>query len=88
MEALKALQTDISSRLQTIGYVPEERAYSPHLTLARRYTGSGPLTREAVAAAFSPGGPAYEWNADRVVLYRTRMNQAPMYEELASIPLS
>ncbi|RAV01430.1 RNA 2',3'-cyclic phosphodiesterase [Paenibacillus sp. YN15] len=87
LEALKSLQADISSRLQTVGYVPESRPYSPHLTLARRYTGSEPLPREALAA-FSAGEPAYQWTADRVVLYQTRLNRLPMYEELASIPLS
>lgn len=87
LEALKSLQADVSSKLQTVGYVPEERPYSPHLTLARRYTGSEPLNRETLAA-FSAGEPAYEWTADRVVLYKTCLNRMPMYEELASIPLS
>jgi 2'-5' RNA ligase len=35
LEALKALQQAVQSRLAKLGFEPEHREYSPHLTLAR-----------------------------------------------------
>ncbi|MDF2935519.1 MAG: 2,3-cyclic phosphodiesterase [Paenibacillaceae bacterium] len=86
VDALRELQTSVSDHLQTLGYMPEERPYSPHLTLARQYAGIGPVAAEALASAFPQGDPAYGWTADRLVLYRSNPGRMPMYEELESVP--
>lgn len=85
---LRELQAHVSDCLTTLGYTPEERAYSPHLTLARQYAGSSPVSREALAAVFPKEAGVYSWTADRLVLYRSHLGKLPMYEELVSVPFS
>jgi 2'-5' RNA ligase len=57
----------------------------PHLTVAR--SAGGPLI-DALARA-TLGEPAVEWQADRMVLYRSHTGTpaGSSYEELASVPL-
>jgi len=71
-EALFELQSRLTARLRSRGFVPEERAYRPHVTLARRAVlregvtlsslgkGMPPLTAEIGALTLlrshSPGG--------------------------------
>ena len=85
---LRELQARVSDCLTSLGYTPEERAYSPHLTLARQYAGASPVSKEALAAVFPKGAEAYAWTADRLVLYRSHLGKLPMYEELVSVPFS
>jgi RNA 2',3'-cyclic 3'-phosphodiesterase len=85
---LRELQARVSDCLTSLGYTPEERAYSPHLTLARQYAGASPVSKEALAAVFPKGAEAYAWTADRLVLYWSHLGKLPMYEELASVPFS
>lgn len=87
LDKLTRLHGDVELQLQSIGYTPEERAYSPHLTLARQYTGSGPLTREALSASFPDDGQPYHWTADSMLLYRSHPGRTPMYEALGTFPL-
>lgn len=86
LDALKGLQADVSGRLQTLGFAPEERGYSPHLTVARQYTGSGAIPKDALTAAFQGGD--LQWTVNRLALYRSHLGRLPMYEELDSVPFS
>ncbi|WP_068615113.1 RNA 2',3'-cyclic phosphodiesterase [Paenibacillus tuaregi] len=70
---LHRLVTGATSRL---GYIPEERAYQPHITLARKYQGDVPFVQGALEIPAGFG----EWTAETLVVYRTRMGQSPMYE--------
>lgn len=57
--ALKELQQQIDERLKGLGFEPEEREYSPHLTLARikEVRGKGELQRAIGSVALSPLEP-------------------------------
>lgn len=68
---LPALAADLGGRLQTIGYEPEERGYTPHLTLARLKT---PRSLAGLLPELpAPPGP---FTVDRVTLFRSRLSPA------------
>ena len=68
---LRALADDLGERLRAVGYEPEERAYTPHLTLARLGT---PRSFEGLLPELpDPPGP---FTVDRVTLFRSRLHPA------------
>lgn len=83
MSLLEALQQDAEREMRKLGFPAENRAYRPHITLARRYKGPAPFRRELLPQP----GPDAEWSADRIVLYRSHLQRTPMYEALAAFPL-
>jgi len=85
---LAGLARDTEEALAPLGIAKEERAYSPHLTLARIKTpGKQPALLQAVAKL-----PSLEFGsflADRFYLYQSRI--APtgsVYTKLAEFPLA
>lgn len=64
---LPALTTDLGDRLRAVGYEPEDRAYTPHLTLARF------KTPRPVELPDLPELPP-RFSADRVTLFRSRLS--------------
>lgn len=64
---LPALAHDLGERLRAVGYEPEERAYTAHLTLARF------KEPRAVELPELPGPPS-AFTADRITLFRTRLS--------------
>lgn len=85
VEGLKRLHLAVVQATKTIGFVPEERPYAPHITLARTYTGNNSSELNEVMATM-PVEAA--WEADRFVLMRTHMNASPMYETIGEYELS
>ncbi|MDF2720738.1 MAG: 2-5 ligase [Paenibacillus sp.] len=86
LQPLRALAADVEGQLADLGYEPENRPYSPHVTLARQYSGSTPIRKESYNGLFaSASSPSYEWTADRLVLYRSHFGRSPMYEPLRTI---
>nr|WP_306812778.1 RNA 2',3'-cyclic phosphodiesterase [Paenibacillus soyae] len=74
---LQELHRGVVHATQPLGFIPEERRYTAHITLARSYgEGAAPFPRELLAEMPSGAG----WTADRIVLMRTRMHESPMYE--------
>ncbi|GAA3402338.1 RNA 2',3'-cyclic phosphodiesterase [Paenibacillus hodogayensis] len=85
-EPLRSLQSDVEQELSALGYAPEQRPYAPHITVARQYAGQAPASLEGLEKLFpDEAGPAHEWAADRLVLYRTRLGAVPMYEPVRTI---
>ena len=88
-EALAQLHNEVEARLQPLGYQPERRAYSAHLTLARvkdTVRGHHTAVRAAVNAA---RGVAGTFRAERVTLFRSRLSpKGASYEALLRAPLS
>ena len=85
---LPALAGDIDRALQAIGVAPEQRPYTPHLTLAR-IKEPVPLQklRQAIADFDSLDFGAFQ--ADRFFLYQSRMQSAgSLYTKLSEFPLS
>jgi len=85
--ALSAFVADLGLRLGALGYPPEERAFSPHLTLARARDPRG-VPGMAAALARCGEGPSSRWPVQEVVLFRSHLSpQGPRYEALARVPL-
>lgn len=87
VEPLAALVADIGRRLTPLGYAPEERPFSPHLTLGRARDSRGaPGLGGALLGAGSSEGVS--WRADALVLFRSHLSpEGPTYEALARIDL-
>ena len=87
-DPLAHLARDTEDALAPLGVVPEQRAFSPHLTLARIKTpGKQPALLEAVRRL-----PLLEFGsfvADRFHLYRSRTSPSgSVYTRLAEFPLA
>ncbi|RIX59480.1 RNA 2',3'-cyclic phosphodiesterase [Paenibacillus nanensis] len=84
VEALKELHREVVQATKTLGFVPEERRYAAHITLARSFTGNNGGALSEIMATM-PVEAA--WEADRFVLMRTHMNASPMYEVIGEYGL-
>lgn len=85
---LERLAADTDHATAQLGVKPEDRAFSPHLTLARikERMDLQPL-REAVAAL--PSNDFGRFEADRFFLYRSQLRPTgSVYTKLAEFPLS
>jgi len=82
---LSALAVDVQARLSPLGFAPEQRAYHPHVTLARvKRPGSalGPILRPFEAAA------GCQSRVREIVLYQSVLEQSgSAYHALRRIPL-
>lgn len=75
MDDLKALHLDVIQATHPLGFIPEDRPYTSHITLARGFTGREVFT----IGEITPPAPL-EWSVDRFTLMQTHMNKSPMYE--------
>lgn len=73
---LDRLQQAVGTACEQIGFQLDKRAFKPHITVARKWTGesSFQLQRDGVEAEC--------WNVNQVVLYQTQLNKLPKYEEV------
>ena len=78
-----ALQADVVKALRSVGYQPERRPFSPHLTIGRlRDPGD-------VGRSLATGFESESFTVGRVVLFRSVLQPAgPVYSVLAEFPLS
>ncbi len=85
--ALGALVQDLGRRLAPLGFAPEERPFSPHLTLGRARDGRGaPGLGGALAGAAADDGIA--WRAGELVLFQSHLSpKGARYEALVRAPL-
>ena len=90
LDALSSLHMEVGARLQPLGFAPDGRPYSAHLTLARIKAplpaSARTMLREAVAKSKADAGAC---RIDGVTLFRSRT--APggaRYESLLRVPLS
>jgi 2'-5' RNA ligase len=86
--ALRQLVQDFGRRLAPLGFAPEERPFSAHLTLGRsRDTRGAPGLAGALAhAAEATPTP---WRALEVVLFESHLSpRGPRYEAIARAPFS
>ncbi|MDQ3981110.1 MAG: RNA 2',3'-cyclic phosphodiesterase [Actinomycetota bacterium] len=70
-DLLPALASELGHELRSIGYVPEDRPYTAHLTLARFKT---PRSLEGVLRPLP--APPEPFDVDRVTLFRSRLSPA------------
>lgn len=82
-DRVQALQRDVVRALQPIGFVPERRPFTPHLTLGRLRVPGDVGTICRLQFASSP------FTVDRVVLFRSVLRpEGPEYTALATFPLA
>jgi 2'-5' RNA ligase len=88
-DAARAVFESLERRLAPLRFPPEERAYTPHLTLGRVREidrASGQQLRGWLAAVPAALGTQH---VSGVTLYRSRLSPAgPRYEIVAEVPLS
>ncbi|WP_159884920.1 RNA 2',3'-cyclic phosphodiesterase [Paenibacillus puerhi] len=82
LTGLQALHAAVAQATQGHGFELEERAYAPHITLARNFVGASPLRLDSLEQI-----PAVAWKADSFVLMQTHMGASPMYERIGEYPL-
>lgn len=78
LDVLRRLQAAAEAAVSPLGFPPEDRPYSPHVTLARQYQGA-PVPFGEQAEAWGADWTCEPWTADSAVLYRTDFGQSPMY---------
>lgn len=87
LNSLVSLQKSLSSALVPVGYTPEERAFSAHLTLARARDARGDAAFSDCAAALS-SQTFGETNVTEIVVYRSELGPAgARYTAMARLPL-
>jgi len=89
IEHVRELQAAVEEALVEVGFPPEERDFSPHLTLARVPQPGRPGTAERIAQALeSVVPPRSEFDVREVVLMRSTLQPGgAVYERLAAFPL-
>ena len=84
---LAALVAALGRALAPLGFTPEARPFSPHLTLGRARDRSG-AAGLAAALGHAGEGPPAPWRAGEVVLFRSHLSPlGSRYEALARAPL-
>lgn len=87
-DELAELARRLGERLAPLGWPPDSRPLTPHLTLARTdgVPGADERARRLTEVA---GDRRLEWQADRVVLYKSIVGRGPThYEALATVDLA
>ena len=84
--ALEALAAELGRRLAPLGFPPEERPFSAHLTLGRARDRRGvPGLAGALASTGEAGAP---WRATELVLFESHLSpKGPRYEAIARVAL-
>ena len=84
-DPVRTLHKKIDQALVRLGLKPEQRAYTPHITLARLKRSSGPLTDLLEQS----GGLATEpFSVDRFILYESRLTpDGAVYSPVERYPL-
>lgn len=87
IEVLAAFVADLGRRLAPLGFAPEERPFSAHLTLGRARDGRGaPGLAGALAQAAEAGGTP--WRVADVALFESHLSpKGPRYEVILRAPL-
>lgn len=90
LAALGALQRAVESALEPLGFRPEGRPFSPHLTLGRVRddVSSADVKAAGQVVAAATVGTLGEWTADAVSLMRSDLRrEGAVYTCLAATPL-
>lgn len=82
LQSLYTLHYQIGQACTDLGYVPEDRPYRPHITIARKYKGEIPFSELDHTFQLSPVG----WQVTEIVLCKIRVGQQPSYENIATFP--
>lgn len=78
--ALTQLQKRVESSTITVGFPEEGRAYTPHITLAKKWNGIDSLERDTIENLKEAWDETRFMHVAEVVLYRIHPKQTPKYE--------
>lgn len=88
IDALAAVQRDVVAALARLGFAPEDRPFTPHVTLARAREQGGDAGLAACAEALK-ARELGESRVDEVIVYRSDLSAGgPSYTALARAPLA
>lgn len=87
-KSLNVLREDVFSACRSAGFKLETRPFSPHITLARKWTGESSFTYKLLEEKNPFKVEKINFHAERVVLYRTHLGKSPKYEPLTIFPLA
>ncbi|WP_165921237.1 RNA 2',3'-cyclic phosphodiesterase [Paenibacillus albiflavus] len=81
---LNRLQASIDEATAKVGFSLEERAYNPHITIARRYQGKSAWNADDLKPLYTTWKSNLElnWQVSDIVLYRSHPKERPMYEPI------
>lgn len=84
LDRLNRLQRELHNNISQLGFPLDQRPYSPHLTVARQYTGSAPFesTSLQLAQLDDELQTDWVWTVDRIAMYESRPGRFPMYEPI------
>jgi 2'-5' RNA ligase len=85
LNSLAHLHQKIEDAMRQLQFNPEERSYSPHLTLARRYQGRA--DSDFLKQVTLPNEEPCCLEVDQVILYESFLGRQPMYQPLAGYSL-
>ena len=87
-DRIESLVHRLGVQLEPLGWPPESRPFTPHLTLART-DGVPGADERALTLAELARDVRFSWSADRIVLYRSIVGHGPTrYEVLAEAELA
>ncbi|MEH7886048.1 RNA 2',3'-cyclic phosphodiesterase [Bacillus sp. JJ1609] len=87
-ESLTVVREEVFSACISAGFKLETRPFSPHITLARKWTGESSFTYKLLEELNPFKDGKINFYAERVVLYRTHLGKSPKYEPLKIFPLA
>ncbi|WP_423407712.1 RNA 2',3'-cyclic phosphodiesterase [Heyndrickxia sp. MSNUG] len=87
-KSLSVVREDVFSACLSAGFKLETRPFSPHITLARKWTGESSFTYKLIEEKNPFKDEKINFYAERVVLYRTHLGKSPKYEPLTIFPLA
>jgi 2'-5' RNA ligase len=89
IEPLRELQAAVEEALADVGFPPEERGFSPHLTLARvRQPAPAGTAERVVHALQAVTPPQADFDVRELLLMRSTLQPGgAVYERLAAFPL-
>jgi 2'-5' RNA ligase len=82
LSSLNSLQHIVDISMADAGFPQENRAFHPHLTIARRYKGKSPSPLKQYLPD-SPESPI-DWYVKEIKLYQSHLQKRPMYESIAT----
>lgn len=87
LTSLNNLQQKVDLSMAGLGFLQEDRVFHPHLTIARRYRGKGPLLSPIKQYFPKETEPLIHWTVNEIKLYQSNLSKKPMYEPIASFKL-
>ncbi|MNH99172.1 RNA 2',3'-cyclic phosphodiesterase [compost metagenome] len=80
---MKSLHQQIEDSLDGL-FTKEDRQFSPHLTIARRYKGKDPWVTSIHEYFPDTSESMISWSVNEIKLYQSHLQKKPMYESIAT----